>query len=451
MTDSTDRKDPETLKRMLPGTEGLERIRILADICVAFKSIDPHRTIEFGKQGLELLRSVEDKKLESIILRELSWANQCVGECKAALDYALMQLNIAVGMNSDSERVSAFNSIGVAYWRMTKYDRALEYYLKALRILENTGKKRSIGMLYNNVGIIYYEIGNSEKALDYYNRSIRIQEELDNRHSLANSLNNAGCIYQITGEYEKALEYHRRVLDIREQLGEGWRIAHSLNNIGHVLKDLKEYDKSLEYFSRALEMEEEAGDRHEAADSLLNIGRIYVTVGRFPEACEYAEKGLLLAEELGVPDMRRDCCETFSTILEQKGDFRQALEYYKKFKALNDEIFTEKNSSKINELQIQYETEKKDKEKEIYKLRNVELSKANEDLKNALAQVKHLSGLLPICASCKKIRDDNGYWKQIESYISEHSEALFSHALCPECLKMLYPEYMVENGEAESI
>ena len=56
-------------------------------------------------------------------------------------------------------------------------------------------------------------------------------------------------------------------------------------------------------------------------------------------------------------------------------------------------------------------------------------------------EIKHLRGMLPICASCKKIRDDKGYWKQIESYIRDHSEAEFSHGICPECLEKLYPEY----------
>ena len=64
-----------------------------------------------------------------------------------------------------------------------------------------------------------------------------------------------------------------------------------------------------------------------------------------------------------------------------------------------------------------------------------------KELQNALAKVKTLSGFIPICASCKKIRDDKGYWNQIEAYISEHSEAEFSHSLCPECLQKLYPEF----------
>ncbi|MDA8084691.1 MAG: response regulator [Nitrospiraceae bacterium] len=62
------------------------------------------------------------------------------------------------------------------------------------------------------------------------------------------------------------------------------------------------------------------------------------------------------------------------------------------------------------------------------------------ELRDAMARVKVLSGLLPICSSCKKIRDDRGYWNQIESFVREHSEAEFSHGICPDCARKLYPE-----------
>src|SRR5574340_1476985 len=68
-------------------------------------------------------------------------------------------------------------------------------------------------------------------------------------------------------------------------------------------------------------------------------------------------------------------------------------------------------------------------------------------LQEALAKVKKLSGMLPICSSCKKIRNDNGYWKQIEGYIAEHSEAVFTHGLCPDCVKKLYPKLMQDPPE----
>jgi YesN/AraC family two-component response regulator len=75
-----------------------------------------------------------------------------------------------------------------------------------------------------------------------------------------------------------------------------------------------------------------------------------------------------------------------------------------------------------------------------YRKLNERLEKRTLELEKALAKVKTLSGLLPICASCKKIRDDKGYWNQIESYLQQHSEAEFSHGICPECMKELYPE-----------
>jgi len=67
------------------------------------------------------------------------------------------------------------------------------------------------------------------------------------------------------------------------------------------------------------------------------------------------------------------------------------------------------------------------------------------ELQEALAKVKLLSGFIPICASCKKIRDDTGYWQQIESYIRDHSNAEFSHSICPDCTRKLYPELYPES------
>ncbi|MBF0500357.1 MAG: response regulator [Candidatus Riflebacteria bacterium] len=69
-----------------------------------------------------------------------------------------------------------------------------------------------------------------------------------------------------------------------------------------------------------------------------------------------------------------------------------------------------------------------------------EKAQLTKELRTALEKVKTLSGLLPICCSCKKIRNDKGFWEQVEVYIRDHSEAEFTHSLCGECMKKLYPE-----------
>lgn len=76
-----------------------------------------------------------------------------------------------------------------------------------------------------------------------------------------------------------------------------------------------------------------------------------------------------------------------------------------------------------------------------------ELSKLVEELRRALDEVETLRGLLPICASCKKIRDDNGYWNHIEVYFSQHSQVDFTHTLCPDCVRHFYPEYWKKQQE----
>jgi CheY-like chemotaxis protein len=77
----------------------------------------------------------------------------------------------------------------------------------------------------------------------------------------------------------------------------------------------------------------------------------------------------------------------------------------------------------------------------------MELRRLNAQLRDALTNIKMLSGLLPICGNCKKIRDDHGKWHTLEGYIMEHSDATFTHGICPDCLSRVYPEYNKKNTQ----
>jgi len=77
------------------------------------------------------------------------------------------------------------------------------------------------------------------------------------------------------------------------------------------------------------------------------------------------------------------------------------------------------------------------------------LRQKNKELSEAFAQIKQLKGILPICMHCKKIRKDENYWQQVEEYVAEHSEADFSHSICPECMEKYYPEYVKRKKTRE--
>lgn len=142
-----------------------------------------------------------------------------------------------------------------------------------------------------------------------------------------------------------------------------------------------------------------------------------------------------------------------------------------------DYLVKDKLSTDLLERSIRYSIERKRAENELRRYRDnlvelveertLQLERANKnlqlevserkqaqaqreelitELQEALAKVKMLSGFLPICASCKKIRDDQGYWQQIEAYIRDHSEAEFSHSICPECARKFYPDFFDEEA-----
>ena len=88
--------------------------------------------------------------------------------------------------------------------------------------------------------------------------------------------------------------------------------------------------------------------------------------------------------------------------------------------------------------------------------RLIEIRRANavllasySDLQKALVKIKELKGIIPICSGCKKIRDDGGYWHQVESYIETHTRAEFTHGICPDCTKRLYPDYAADRKKRQ--
>ncbi len=94
-------------------------------------------------------------------------------------------------------------------------------------------------------------------------------------------------------------------------------------------------------------------------------------------------------------------------------------------------------------------TQQKAAEEALYQ-KTVELEEANNKLQEALDSIKTLTGLLPICAHCKNIRDDKGYWNKIEGYIEKHSEAEFSHSICKECAEKYYPGMDIYDDQLDS-
>ncbi|MBP3408177.1 MAG: tetratricopeptide repeat protein, partial [Bacteroidaceae bacterium] len=195
---------------------------------------------------------------------------------------------------------ASYNNIGVAYYSLGDYDKALEYYNRAHDIrLDVLGENHpGVAASYSNIGVAYYSLGDYDKALEYYNKALGIQLNVlgENHSGVATSYNNIGLAYYSLGDYDNALEYHNKAHDIRlDVLGENHPdVAASYNNIGMAYYNLGDYDKALEYLNKALGIQLNVlGENHSGvATSYNNIGLAYYSLGDYDKALEYYNKAL---------------------------------------------------------------------------------------------------------------------------------------------------------------
>ncbi len=204
----------------------------------------------------------------------------------------------------------------------------------------------------------------------------------------------------------------------------------------------KQAEEKLRQLSRAVEQSpasivitNPAGDIEYVNPKFVQVTgyTLVEALGKNPRILKSGEKS---------PEAYRDLWETISAGKEWRGEFHN--------KKKDGELYWESASiSPIRNLAgrvTHYVAVKEDIT--ARKQTEAERDRLITDLQEALANVKSLSGLLPICAGCKKIRDDKGYWSQVESYISVHSDATFTHGLCPECAKKFFPD-PAESGPGD--
>ncbi len=429
-------KELEKLRSKPPGSELAAVLNKLANVAL---HSDPHEANTYVLEAKDLAEKLKLPVEQAKSYRTLGIINREAGNFAEAMSYCRKSLEIYEKLGDKNSMAIVHSTIALTYSDQGLVDKTLEHYHESLRCKQEYGADEDeLALCYFNIGACYSGLFRLEQAQSFYETARKIWEESGNREQLAYLYNNLGSLYGRKEELDKAREYFRKALDIRKELGDKKGIASTLGNLGSLHEDLGDSESALDFFVRSLELREEIGNRRGVAYACSCLGGVYTTLGRLDEAEELILRGLSITRNLKVKDWEIHCLENIVKLYEAKVDMQKALMYSRELNTCLEGFMNEKSMEKIARLQVQFETEKKQKEAEIYRLKNVELSSMNYQLRDALADVKKLQGMLPICASCKKVRDDDGYWQQIESYISDHSEAKITHGICPECMIKLY-------------
>ncbi|MCD4744956.1 MAG: tetratricopeptide repeat protein, partial [Bacteroidales bacterium] len=331
---------------------------------------DFDKALDYYKKALEIREEIDDKKGIAGSLNNIGIIYRELSDFDKALDYYHKSLKIKEKIGNMGGVANSLNNIGSIYWYLSNYDKALEYYLRAIDLREKLDDKIGIAGSLNNIGLIYKQSGKNEKALECYERSLKIGEEIGDKKQIAISLISIGNIYKQTQNYEKAKKYYMRSLQISLEIGDKKCLAICLANIANIYENLNNYDDALKYYMQALDIYKEAADNWGIALSLNSVGYTYFLLKDFNKALMSYEQALQLAEKIKSIEITKELNNNLSGLFFAKRDYKKALEYYKKYSQLKDSIYNKETDKEIAELQLTYETGKKEKENEILRQNN---------------------------------------------------------------------------------
>ena len=281
-------------------------------------------------------------------------------EPEAAKKY--LDLSLALSEKYDNLKLKKRNleRIGVYFKDKGKYGIALSYQINALKIAEKQQDTFGIAVCCNNIGVIYKSLHKYDKALEYYLRSNKLCELANKTQGYIMTLNNIGTAYNDQGDYKRAKPYYEKALTKAKETGDKSAISVALNNLGEVYALEQNHDKALLYFKQCLEIDKNLGDQFGELLSMINIAGSYVNLQQFKQAESEYYRAYELAHKLNGNYYLSDIHKNLSELYTKEANHKKALEHYKLHVSYKDSIFNEENNKNLSDLQLQYETEKKE-------------------------------------------------------------------------------------------
>lgn len=475
----------------VPGRlEAGARAAALLDQANSLESRRPLEALALAKEGLALAVQLGDKSKEAAFLSTAGYCCSQLGELTQAVEYCKKALVLGMEIG-DRERVArAHNTLGISYTYLGNYSLALEESIEALRIREALGQEKAIAQSLNLIGVVYHHSGQYGKAIEYFEQILkRPGSQNDSRRIILAKHNSGFALYKL-GRLDEALEKHLEAEALARETGETI-LPYTHLNLGLTYTDLKRFDLARENLRLALAEYRQQDQRHGLVQVLRATARMHLLAGSYAQGIPLAKEGADLARQINARDELKECHELLSELYGKLGRSEESFRHFRLAAEVKDTIYSAAESFKIAEASMKLVTLKKDNEigalkreqviaalslekhryitilslsstcflvtgvlvlgyfyKRMRQNRaslersNTDLARMNGELQERMKEIKTLSGLLPICGHCKKIRDDAGYWTQLEGYISQRTAATFSHGICPHCAETHYRDAM---------
>lgn len=381
------------------------------------------------------------------------------------------ELFAARGDSADVARLS--NALGSSHYQLGNYELALQAYMRALDIRAADDNVLGQAYLYANMAKAYEDWRQFDRALASADSGVALADSGGDGHALGYALNTRADILIQLGRIAEARESAERSLaayysgsppiEPRDSVS-AWSI--NVMTLGEAdLADGRAAD-ALRRFTEIYERAQRGGSRRGQAHALLAMGRAEEALGRPVAALGAFRRALTEADATGNRAFRLEALAGMSRSAQRAGDAASSLRFARAHEALRDSLFDASTAQRVAAIELEAEAARqrasaqaaaRQQAEQAAALRQqrmltlmvglvlllalgfvVALLRSKRALEKALEEVRTLSGFIPICANCKNVRDDAGYWQSVEEYLASRALAQFSHSICNSCGPQLY-------------
>ncbi len=307
------------------------KVKILLEIASLHSKHNYIEAVNYSEKALELAKSLENKKLQLHSYSSLGNNLLFIGRYDEALNNYLLSLRIAEQLNDKNFIFQTYHNLGVLKDRLQQFDEALEYYFKALGYYEKNIYKTSAKNLQYQYPVIYNSIGN---------------------------------IYETKKDYKTSEEYYIKAYNLAKN-SDNEVFGVITNNLGKLEIEMGNLDKAYSYLNESIEFRKRINDQFGIAKSYVFLALYYKEKKNLMSAIECANKALEISQKTKTFLTSQNAFMMLSEVYELIPDYQKALYYYKQYKFLSDSLLNDKKYNEIARLQLQYDYEIANKEKEV--------------------------------------------------------------------------------------
>lgn len=351
--------------RVLIENEPAQKIVLLEKLSRTYLYIDTEKAQEFAEKANQISIETDNKAAQissTLLLSEIYWSKT---DYKESMRLALLATDLSEENNKLRSLARSYLIIGTIYLRLDNYNKSLEYYFKSLKIFKEIKDEKYISSTLNNLGSVFSDQKNYEKAIDYFTEALTIAERNNDSAIIELCLSNIASALSASGELEKAKKMILKTIRSQNEDPFNNRLGTNVMNLSIVYSKLNQYDSASILFEKALPIFIQMDDESKKALFYLNYGRFFFEIEDFDKSILNASIAFDKSREYGFPDITLKSAKLLRENYLELNNLDEAFRFSLIELEIKDSLYSERNSAKIFNYELQYHFDQERQEKEL--------------------------------------------------------------------------------------